>query len=148
MTRLVLLALTAGLLSAEPLETILARMDGAAKTSLSYSANVKWDEFTKVLNTTDQQIGALKLKKSKGRVMGRLDIEKPDAFTWHFFGDIWEKYLPKAKIVQEYQVSKLAKSTDQYLLPGLRPERRRTEEVLRTEGRRGRGRRRDQSHAA
>ncbi len=116
MTRFVLFALTAGLLSAEPLETILARMDAGAKTSLSFSANVKWDEYTKVLNTTDTQHGALKLKKSKGRVMGRLDITDPDVFTWHFFGDIWEKYLSKANVIQEYQVAKLAKSTDQYLL--------------------------------
>jgi outer membrane lipoprotein-sorting protein len=77
---------------------------------------VKWQEFTKVLNSTDTQLGSLKLKKSKGRVMGRLDITDPAAFTWHFFGDIWEKYIPKANEISEYQVSKLAKSTDQYLL--------------------------------
>ncbi len=116
MTRFILFALAAGLTYAEPLETILARMDGAAKTSNSFAASVKWQEFTKVLNTTDEQTGLLKLKKSKGRVVGRLDIEKPSAFTWHFSGDNWEKYLPKANVVSVYQVSKLANSTDQYLL--------------------------------
>ena len=116
MYRFVLLSLTAGLACAEPLETILAHMDAAAKTTNSFSANVKWQEFTKVINTTDEQTGALKLKKSKGRVMGRLDIEKPSPFTWHFSGDNWEKYLPKANVVSVYQVSKLNKGTDQYLL--------------------------------
>ncbi len=116
MTRFVLFALAAGLLSAEPLETILTRMDGAAKTANSFSANVKWQEYTKVLKSTDTQIGSLKLQKVKGRVMGRLDITEPAAFTWHFFGDIWEKYIPKANDVSEYPVTKLAKSTDQYLL--------------------------------
>ncbi|MEO5922244.1 MAG: hypothetical protein ABIR70_00300 [Bryobacteraceae bacterium] len=116
MTRFVLFALAAGLLSAEPLETILGRMDATAKTANSFSANVKWQEYTKVLKSTDTQVGSLKLKKVKGRVMGRLDITEPAAFTWHFFGDIWEKYIPKANVISEYQVTKLAKSTDQYLL--------------------------------
>jgi outer membrane lipoprotein-sorting protein len=116
MTRFALFVLAAGLLSAEPLDAILARMDAAAKTSNAFAANVRWLEFTKVLNTTDEQDGSIKLKKFRGRVMGRLDIDKPTEFTWHFFGDIWEKYLPKANVVDEYQVSKLAKSTDQYLL--------------------------------
>jgi len=116
MTRFALFVMAAGLLSAEPLETILARMDATSKTSNSFAANVKWQEYTKVLNSTDTQIGALKLKKNKGRVMGRLDITEPAPFTWHFFGDIWEKYLPKANVISEYQVAKLAKSTDQYLL--------------------------------
>ena len=116
MTRFALLVLAAGLVSAEPLDTILTRMDGAAKTSNSFAANVKWQEYTKVLNSTDTQMGALKLTKSKGRVIGRLDISEPAAFTWHFFGDVWEKYLPKANVVQEWQITKLSKSTDQYLL--------------------------------
>jgi outer membrane lipoprotein-sorting protein len=117
MNRLIVFALAmAGFACAEPLETILARMDGAAKTSNAFAANVKWQEYTKVLRTTDEQSGALKLKKIKGRVMGRLDIEQPSPFTWHFSGDNWEKYLPKANVLQVYQISKLAKSTDQYLL--------------------------------
>lgn len=116
MTRAFILVLAAGLMQAEPLETILARMDSAARTSNAFSANVRWQEYTKVLKSTDEQTGALKLKKSKGRVVGRLDIEKPSAFTWHFSGDNWEKYLPKANELSVYQASKLAKSADQYLL--------------------------------
>jgi outer membrane lipoprotein-sorting protein len=116
MTRFLLFALTAGLVVGEPLESILARMDGAAKTSNAFAANVRWQEYTKVLQSTDEQSGVLKLKKSKGRVMGRLDIEKPTPFTWHFSGDNWEKFLPKANVLSVYQISKLAKSTDQYLL--------------------------------
>jgi outer membrane lipoprotein-sorting protein len=116
MTRLLIFALAAGFAAAEPLEAILARMDAAAKTSNSFAANVRWQEYTKVLKSTDEQSGALKLKKSRGGVVGRLDIEKPSPFTWHFSGNNWEKYLPKANVLSVYQVSKLAKSTDQYLL--------------------------------
>jgi outer membrane lipoprotein-sorting protein len=116
MTRLLIFALAAGFAAAEPLEAILARMDAAAKTSNSFAANVRWQEYTKVLRSTDEQSGALKLKKSRTGVVGRLDIEKPSPFTWHFSGNNWEKYLPKANVLSVYQVSKLAKSTDQYLL--------------------------------
>lgn len=116
MQRFLLIALAAGLVSAEPLEAILTRMDAAARTSNSFSANVKWAEYTKVLKSTDTQNGALKLKKVRGRVTGRLDISDPVAFTWHFTGESWDKYLPKANVLQVYQSAKLSKSTDQYLL--------------------------------
>ncbi len=116
MIRFLLLALAAGFAAAEPLDAILARMDAGAKTSNSFSANVRWQEYTKVLKSTDEQLGSLRLKKSKGRVVGRLDISEPAAFTWHFSGNDWEKYLPKANVLSVYQISKLSKSTDQYLL--------------------------------
>ncbi len=116
MQRLVLFALTAVLAAGEPLDTILARMDAAAKTSTSFSANLKWHQYTKILKSTDEQFGALKLKKGKGGVLGRLDIEKPNAFTWHFTGGALEKFQPKANVLTVYQAAKLAKSADQYLL--------------------------------
>jgi outer membrane lipoprotein-sorting protein len=116
MTRILLAMLLAGCAAAEPLETILARMDAAAKTSVSFSANVRWLEYTKVLKSTDEQTGAMKLKKSKKGVVGRMDIETPAPYVWRFGGDTWEKYLPKANIVTQYKTSKLAKAADQYLL--------------------------------
>jgi outer membrane lipoprotein-sorting protein len=117
MTRALTFVLAAGLMQAESLEALLARLDAAAKTSNSFTANVKQVEYTKVLKSTDEQSGTIKLKKNaKGRVVGRLDIEKPSPFTWHFSGDTWEKFLPKANELTVYQAAKLAKSADQYLL--------------------------------
>lgn len=116
MSRLVLFVLIAGLTCGESLDAILARMDTAAKTSNSFSANLVWRKFTKSIDDTDEQSGSLKLKKSGNRVFGRLDIEKPNVFTWHFMGETWEKYLPKAQELQVWKVSKVSKSADQMLL--------------------------------
>ena len=116
MSRVVLFALVAGLAAGESLDTILAHMDAAAKTSNSFSANLVWRKYTKAIDDTDEQTGTLKLRRSGNRVVGRLDIEKPNTFTWHFMGDMWEKYLPKAQEIQVYNVSKVSKSSDQMLL--------------------------------
>lgn len=116
MSRFVLFALVAALASGESLDTILTRMDAAAKTSNSFSADLVWRHFTKSINDTDEQSGSLKLKRETNRVIGRLDVDKPNLFTWHFMGDTWEKYVPKAKELQVYKVSKISKSSDQMLL--------------------------------
>jgi len=115
MKHLVLFSVAAGLVCAEPLEAILGRMDAAAKATTSFSASVKWDQFTKSINDHSEQTGSIRLMRSKGRVTGRMDVEKPAAYTWHFAGDNFEKFLPKAKSLEVYKVSKLLKSADQYL---------------------------------
>jgi outer membrane lipoprotein-sorting protein len=102
--------------AAEPLDTILTRMDASAKTANSFAAKVKWVEFTKSINDLYEQSGSVALRRVKGRVMGRQDIDKPNQFTWHFAGDNWEKFLPKAKMIEVVQVSKLSKAADSYLL--------------------------------
>lgn len=116
MARFALFALVAALASGESLDVILARMDAASKTSNSFSANLVWKKYTKAIDDTDEQSGSLKLKRSGNRVIGRLDIEKPSVFTWHFAGENWEKYLPKAKELNVYKTAKVSKSADQMLL--------------------------------
>lgn len=116
MSRFVLFALVAALASGESLDKILARMDAAAKTSNSFSATLVWKEYTKAIDDTDEQTGSLRLKRSGNRVLGRVDIEKPNVYTWHFAGDTWEKYVPKMKELQVYKPAKVSKSADQMLL--------------------------------
>jgi outer membrane lipoprotein-sorting protein len=114
--RVIVGLLVAGLVCAEPLDTILARMDASAKTANSFAAKVRWLEYTKSIDDLYEQTGTVALRRVKGRVLGRQDIDKPNQFTWSFAGDNWEKYLPKANLVEVYPVSKLAKAADQYLL--------------------------------
>lgn len=118
MLRFALLGLAASLVSAEPLEAILARMDAAAKTSNSFAAGVAIQKYTKILNKTFEETGTIKLRRQKNTVVGRMDVEKPDSYTWHFAGDNFEKYLPKMKELQIIQVSKVLKGADRYLLLG------------------------------
>ncbi len=112
MSRFVLFALVAGLAAGESLDTILAHMDAATKTSNSFTADLVWKKFTKSINDTDEQTGSLKLRRSGNRIVGRLDVVKPGSFTWHFMGDTWEKYLPKAQELQVYKIAKYSKPAD------------------------------------
>lgn len=116
MSRFVLFALAAGLTFGESLETILAHMDAAAKTSNSFSADLVWRKYTKAIDDTDEQSGYLKLKRVNNRVVGRLDIEKPNVFIWRFTPSTWEKYLPKAREIQVWKPEKVSKSSDQMFL--------------------------------
>jgi outer membrane lipoprotein-sorting protein len=116
MRRFVVIALVAGLAAGEPLDTILAHMDVAAKTSNSFSANIVWRKYTKAIDDTEEQTGTLKLMRSGNRVVGRLDMEKPNVFTWRFTPGTWEKYLPKAKEIQVWNPEKVSKSANQLFL--------------------------------
>ena len=112
MSRFILLAVMAGLAAGEPLDTILAHMDAASKTSNSFTADLIWSHFTKSISDTDEQSGSLKLRRSGNRIVGRLDVVKPNVFTWHFMGDTWEKYLPKGQELQVYKIAKYSKAAD------------------------------------
>jgi outer membrane lipoprotein-sorting protein len=103
---------------AEPLETVLARMDAAAKTSNSFAANVKWDDYTKVLDSTDVFTGTIKMKRTAKGVVGHMDIDKPAAATkiYIFTGSGIEQYSPKANLIEEWRSDAISKSINQYLL--------------------------------
>ncbi len=103
---------------AESLETILARMDAASKTSNSFAANVKWDDYTKVLDSTDVFTGTIKMKRTSKGVVGHMDIDKPAAAAkiYIFTGSGIEQYSPKANLVEEWRSDAISKSINQYLL--------------------------------
>jgi outer membrane lipoprotein-sorting protein len=101
---------------AEPLDAILSRMDAAAKTSNSFSANLTHVDYTKIVDSKFIETGSIKLRKKGGRVFGRMDIEKPAPFTWNIAGDTFEKFAPKANLVTVYKVAKITKAADRYLL--------------------------------
>jgi outer membrane lipoprotein-sorting protein len=103
----------------ETLDAVLARMDASAKTSNSFASNVKWDDYTKVLDSTDVFTGTIKMKRTpKGGVVGHMDIDKPPAAAkiYIFTGSGIEQYSPKANLVEEWHSDAISKSINQYLL--------------------------------
>ncbi len=116
--RTLTLAVLATLAHAETLDAVLARLDAAAKTSNSFSANVKWETYTKAIDDTDQKSGTIKLKRIKTGVVGRMDIDNPAAASsvYHFTGSGMNQYRPKAKMLDVYQSATISKSINQYLL--------------------------------
>lgn len=95
---------------AEPLNAILSRMDEAVKNSPSFSANVQWDSYTRAIDDHDLSSGAIKLRRVNNRVLGRLDIDKPNPYLIHFGQDTAEKYLPKANTLEIYRIGKMSKA--------------------------------------
>jgi outer membrane lipoprotein-sorting protein len=124
-TRLAI-ALTAGiglgagvLAAADSLDDVLARMDSAAKEFQSYSATVKRVDYTKVLDSTDDSSGAMRLKRGKNGIVGIMDTTAgPDHTVVHFNGLTVERYLPKAATVEQYNAKKFASTMDEMLLLG------------------------------
>lgn len=106
----------ASLCAAEPLETILARLDKSAAQSASFSASLKRTEYTAVLDLSEESSGVMRLKRTKAGTIGVVELQKPDARTLHFTGKTFEQYFPKANLLEVYDLGKQSKVLDRYLL--------------------------------
>ncbi len=104
---------------ADGLDDVLGRMDTAAKQFQSYSASVRRIDYTKVLDSTDESTGAMRLKRAKVGIVGIMDTTAgTDHTIIHFNGPTVERYLPKAATVEVYNAKKFMSSMDQMLLLG------------------------------
>jgi len=116
---LTLAALFASLCArAESLAEILERMDRSAKEFRSLSAKMKRTDFNAVLNESTDSEGVIRLKRTKGGVVGIVEFQPPEQRTYHFGGHTVEIYYPKAKTVEIYDAGKFASQMDQILLLG------------------------------
>lgn len=103
----------------DSLDDVLTRMDAAAKTFTSYSANVKRVDYTKVVNDTDETGGTMRIKRATNGIVGIMDFTSgPDHTVIHFNGPTVERYLPKASTIEVYNAKKLSSTLDQMLLLG------------------------------
>jgi outer membrane lipoprotein-sorting protein len=114
-----ILALAATLVRADSLEDVLKRMDQAAATFRSMSANLHKTIRTEVLDDTEVNDGTIKMiKNGKDKFALLAKFEGRDPLTLHVSGHTAEMYYPKANTVQIYDTSKTVKSVDQYLFVG------------------------------
>lgn len=117
----VLLACTLApvLVSAATVEDVLAKMDQAASSFQSMTANVRKVQHTAVIDDNSEESGPMMLKKqgAKGLAM-KIDFTKPDQRTVAFSGKKAEIYYPKLKTVQEYNLSRYSDIVDQFMLVG------------------------------
>ncbi len=104
---------------AEPLDTVLARMDRAAKEFKSMTAKVNQTDYTAVIDESRKQSGEIRLKRGKGGVVMLVDFEQPEHNVFHLAGHQAEIYYPKANTVQVYDIGKhVSGSIEQFLLAG------------------------------
>lgn len=104
--------------AADPLETVLARMDASAAAFKSVSANLKRVSHTAVINEDSVDSGTIKLKRTHSDTRMIVDLTAPDKKTAALEGDKFQIYLPKIKTVQEYDLGNKRALLDQFLLLG------------------------------
>lgn len=104
---------------AETIDDVLARMDASAKQFRSYSAAVKVVRYGSVLESYDDSSGSMRLRRVKDKIVGILDTtEGPDHTILHFDGPIAQRYLPKAKTVEQYNIKQYASVLDGMVMLG------------------------------
>lgn len=103
---------------ADSLDAIFARMDEASRKFKSVSADMHRTDYTAVLNDSTQEDGRLWLKRGKNGIGGKVEFLGQDARTIAFQGNLLRIYWPKAKQVQDVDISKYTspEMVDQMLL--------------------------------
>ncbi|HLH05081.1 MAG TPA: outer membrane lipoprotein-sorting protein [Bryobacteraceae bacterium] len=105
---------------AESVETVLARMDKAAPSFHSMTANVHMTTHTAIINDTTSESGTFKMQRLKdGQVRAILDFSgETDSRQIGFLGRIVRIYYPKLNSYQDYDLGKNTDVLNQFLLLG------------------------------
>ena len=110
------LLLFAPLGTAEPLDALLNRMNQSAKSSKSFTADLHWTHYTAVLDLKEESTGEMRLEKKGSNTIGIVDFKAPNQKTAIFVPGTFQQYLPKANVLEVYELGKQAKLVDKYLL--------------------------------
>lgn len=113
------LILAAAGLEAQSLEALVSRMDAAAGTFKSMTADVKQTSFTAVLNESTVSSGSMALERTKPKDLKMLvEFTSPDVKSVYYENRKFQIYYPKIKTVQEFDLGKQSALVDQFLLIG------------------------------
>ncbi len=105
--------------AADSLDSVLSRMDKAAGSFKSMTANMKQVSHTAVIDQDNTEIGTIQLKRPKPHDMRMLvELSAPDAKTVSLQGQTLDIFLPKINTVQEYDLGKSRALIEQFLLLG------------------------------
>ncbi len=106
----------AGIVRADSLDAILARMDTSSKLFKTASADIKQGEYTAIIKDLTESYGTLKIKRGPKSLMAVIDYTKPDVHTSLIRDKKALLYTPLAKTATEYDLSRYKSSVDQYVL--------------------------------
>jgi outer membrane lipoprotein-sorting protein len=127
-----ILALSALSIKGDTLEAVLNRMDQAAKTFKSMSADVHKTEYSEVLDETNTEDGTFKMtKKAKSAVTLLADFQGRDGRAILIADSKAKVYHPKANSVEIYETRGAIKSVDSLLLIGFGTPRAELEKKFR-----------------
>jgi outer membrane lipoprotein-sorting protein len=103
----------------EALQALLARMDKAAVEFKAMTAQVTYVTHTDVLNEDSTQNGVAVMKKVQpGEVQGLVDFISPDPHTVTFEKRHLQRYFPKIKTLEVYDLEKNGEQLDKFLMIG------------------------------
>jgi outer membrane lipoprotein-sorting protein len=103
---------------AETVDEVLARLDRSAQDFKSFSAKMTRVTYTKVYDETTESNGVVRVTRRKDGLAGVMEFSGPDARVEAFDGRTGQRYLPKANVVEIYDLGKLAASVEQVILLG------------------------------
>lgn len=113
---------TAGIVlaaTADSREDILSRMDQAAASFHTMTADVTHTTHTAVLNEDDTDNGRVAMKKvASGEILGLMEYTKPDHKFFQFEKRKLQIYTPNDNTVQVYDLGKHGEQLDQFLAIG------------------------------
>lgn len=116
---LAFLTLAGGQARAETLAAIETRMDQNAPVFSTIAAKLKKSSYTKVINDTTTETGTILMKRVKPNDMRvKIDFSGTDERSALFHDRKYEVFLPKLKIVQEYDLGQYGSLVDQFMLLG------------------------------
>lgn len=104
--------------TADSVDDVLARMDRAAASFRTLTADVRYVQHTAVINEENIDTGTLRLKRAKRDMQMLVNFNPPDEKTLAVHGQTAEVYNPKIKEVDEYDIGKNKAAVDQFLLVG------------------------------
>jgi outer membrane lipoprotein-sorting protein len=117
--RLALIAVVALPLMADPLSDIFAKIDKASASFKAMSGNVVQTAHTAVIDDDSVSRGNIRMRRPKpGDTRILLEFTAPDSKFVSLDGDTGRMYIPKAKVVQEYDLRSRKSALDQGLLLG------------------------------
>src|SRR5579883_1429846 len=124
-TVVVLFALMAGAAAGAPpadtqeLHSLMARMDKAASEFKAMTAQVSYVTHTDVLNEDNTETGTAMMEKVQpGEVKGRVDFVTPDPHIITFERRHVQRYFPKIKTLEVYDLEKNGEQLDKFLMIG------------------------------
>ena len=116
------LALAVSAAGADSLDSVLARMDKAAKAFQGMTVDTKKITYTAVIDDRTEEDGVLRMRRrGNGHdVQALWETTKPADVkkTWEFHGDKARLFLPNANQVEIFDFSKNGDQMDQFVLLG------------------------------
>src|SRR3954454_5498793 len=110
--------LLAGMAQAQNLEAVLTAMDRAAANFRSTEADFSWDQYTKVVEETDNQSGRVYFRRSGKEIQMAADIVKPETKVVVYADGQVKMYQPKIDTLTLYNAGKNKSEMESFMVLG------------------------------